>query len=102
MLKLLSTSYKAHTCLYNSQFPLFSRKALLKWLTVLSLLCSSVHLFLYSFLGKAFEMAASKTKSRTIHDHFDPAGENDVLCEKKICTELNEHGPFLCGLSFLT
>lgn len=26
-----------------------------------------------NFLGKAFEMAASKTKSRTIHDHFDPA-----------------------------
>lgn len=30
--------------------------------------------FSFSFLGKAFEMAASKTKSRTIHDHFDPAG----------------------------
>ncbi|KAJ7353918.1 DNA replication initiation factor cdc45 [Desmophyllum pertusum] len=26
-----------------------------------------------NFLGKAFEMAASKTKSRTLHDHFDPA-----------------------------
>ena len=42
--------------------------------TLLSSIILRYGCFSFSFLGKAFEMAASKTKSRTIHDHFDAAG----------------------------
>ena len=29
---------------------------------------------IFSFLGRAFEMAAEKTKARSRHDHCEPAG----------------------------
>jgi hypothetical protein len=39
-------------------------------------------LFVVSFLGRAFEMAAEKTKARSQHDYFDPAGKgNDLKLE---------------------